>query len=381
MSMLGIHTTAGSAKSVNQDACCFKEAVTPWGTLSMALVCDGVGGMEMGEFASSTIVWRFADWFENDLLDQVEQVFSRGNRPQKQGDDERALPPFERIGVMFENFLERVHSQLNGYAQEQGVSFGSTFTGMLVLEHEYSLVHVGDSRAYELKNGVIHQITTDHTLVADLVRQGRISADEALSHPKRNVITKAVGVSKSLGAEVQQGSFDEGVVFLLCSDGFYKELTEDEIASAFSTGEELTDQRIIEAERALTQQAMDRGEKDNITVLVFSLQVTSQGAMPVDHDEEDDFDTATVSSSDDEEDESNTVVVSSGDDEDDSDTVIVSPETVEDSNETVAVLSEDAEDVTTTMIVSSDDEEDVCETVIVPAESPDDEKPSEDREV
>lgn len=323
MSAIGIHTTAGSAKTVNQDACCFKEAATPWGIASMGVVCDGVGGMEKGEFVSSTIVWRFADWFENDFLTRLENDYIHAESPYLRASDSQAFSVFEAAGMAFVSLLNYLHDQLNAYAQEQGTGFGSTFTGMLLLENNYCLVHVGDSRAYQLQDGKLHQLTTDHSLVADLVRQGTIVVEEAREHPKRNVITKAVGVQKDLDAEVQWGSFEEGTVFILCSDGFYKELTEHEIVTTFSTNEELDDVRITEAEHALTQRAIERGEKDNITVLVFSPHLSSKANPLALVDKEDGVPTI-VDLSDSLEDTTDTVVDLSGSLEDTFDTVVIS---------------------------------------------------------
>lgn len=130
-----------------------------------------------------------------------------------------------------------------------------------------SFGHVGDSRGYRLREGVLEQVTTDHSLVAELVETGVLTPEEAERHPQRSAITKAVGTEPSVEADVFSLDAHPGDLFLLCSDGLSDMLSEDEIQAAIEGAE-----RDPEASgEALVKAANARGGEDNITVLLFEI--------------------------------------------------------------------------------------------------------------
>jgi PPM family protein phosphatase len=127
--------------------------------------------------------------------------------------------------------------------------------------------HVGDSRAYRLRNGVLEQVTTDHSLVAELVESGVLTPEEAERHPQRSAITRALGTEPAVDADVFTVDAVPGDLFLLCSDGLTDMLSENEIAAAI----ESADRDPAAAGEALVSAANARGGDDNITVVLFEI--------------------------------------------------------------------------------------------------------------
>jgi protein phosphatase len=141
---------------------------------------------------------------------------------------------------------------------------GTTLTGMLLSEDEISIVHVGDSRAYLLRDGELRQLTRDHSLVEELRRRGQLTADEAEEHPQRSIITRALGPEADVELDVHTHQSRSGDVFLLCSDGLTSMVREErvhEILTGADTLERAVDRLVDEANRM--------GGRDNITVVLF----------------------------------------------------------------------------------------------------------------
>jgi protein phosphatase len=139
---------------------------------------------------------------------------------------------------------------------------GATIAALLAWEGYYACVWSGDSRVYLVRHGAIQQVSRDHTEVAELVAEGLLSAEEARTWPRRNVITRAVGVRKDLDLEVVQGVLEKGDIFVICSDGLTAHVTDSEILDHAVAN---APQGACDALVALT---IERGATDNVTVVV-----------------------------------------------------------------------------------------------------------------
>jgi serine/threonine protein phosphatase PrpC len=128
------------------------------------------------------------------------------------------------------------------------------------------VVNVGDSRAYLLQDGRLRRLTSDHSLVAELVRSGAISEDEARTHPRRNILTRVVGASAEIEPYVGEAVPERGGRLLLCSDGLFNELDEPQIAAILTQVADPTD-----AATRLVDEAKHAGGADNITALVLDI--------------------------------------------------------------------------------------------------------------
>ncbi|MGA9875787.1 MAG: Stp1/IreP family PP2C-type Ser/Thr phosphatase [Solirubrobacteraceae bacterium] len=205
------------------------------------VVADGMGGAQAGEVASRVAVETFRDGLrdgadaERSLVEQVEQANSHIN--------------------------ELSHTN----AEHAGM--GTTITAAYVGEQEVAIAHVGDSRAYCLRAGELLRLTDDHSLVDELIREGKLTPEEAEEHPQRSVITRALGPEPYVEVDVRSFRGRSGDVYLVCSDGLTTMLGEGELLDVLLSHEALSD-----AGESLIAAANAAGGKDNITVVLFRLE-------------------------------------------------------------------------------------------------------------
>jgi protein phosphatase len=206
------------------------------------VVADGMGGAQAGEVASRTAV----------------ETFSRG-LPDGDG------APEERLAELVREANEQIHELSRSDAQRAGM--GTTLTAAYVGEDEVAIAHVGDSRAYLLRDGRLERLTDDHSLVEELVRQGRLTQEEAEDHPQRSIITRALGPEPDVEVDRRTQRARAGDIYLLCSDGLTSMVPEERVAEILLGAPNLTS-----AGHALIDAANAAGGKDNITVVLFSLE-------------------------------------------------------------------------------------------------------------
>ncbi len=152
---------------------------------------------------------------------------------------------------------------------------GTTLTAVYVGEQEVAIAHVGDSRAYCLRDGQLLRLTDDHSLVDELMRQGRLTPEEAVEHPQRSVITRALGPEGIVEVDTRSFRARAGDVYLLCSDGLTTMLSEQQIAAVL-----LAHPRLRDAGEALIAAANEAGGRDNITVVLIRLEDVQVGQAP-----------------------------------------------------------------------------------------------------
>jgi PPM family protein phosphatase len=213
------------------------------------VVADGMGGAQAGEVASRIAV----ESFEGGL--------------QATSEPEAALAQLTREANA------RIHELSHSHAEQAGM--GTTLTAVYVGEREVSIAHVGDSRAYRLRAGELLRLTEDHSLVDELLRQGRLTPEEALEHPQRSVITRALGPEGFVEVDTRSYSAQDGDVYLLCSDGLTTMVPEPRLAELLLAHESLRD-----AGEALIAAANEAGGRDNITVLLLRVEELDASAAP-----------------------------------------------------------------------------------------------------
>ena len=201
-------------------------------------VADGMGGARAGEVASRMAVEAFED--ERDP----------GASPEAQ----------------LAHIAREANRKIYKLAQEDSsrAGMGTTFTAVMVTDNELAIGHVGDSRLYRLRGGELERLTTDHSLVEEYVRAGRLAPEEAESHPQKSIITRALGVEADVEVDTLTCDACDGDVYLICSDGLTGMVAESEVADI------LVNRRSLEqAGRALIDAANRAGGRDNITVVLF----------------------------------------------------------------------------------------------------------------
>lgn len=247
---VGAYTNRGITKKVNQDAFSFKVANTEKGQIVFAMVCDGMGGLEQGELASKEVIMSFDEWFCMEL------------------------PVVVSNGVVFQDHLYRqwklrikqIEKKMRDYGQQNSIEMGTTMSGLLIIGNQYYICHVGDSRIYCIRDEVT-LLTTDHTLVAQEVAMGNMTQERARRDARRHVLLQCVGTMNVSKPEFFSGRIEANTTFLICSDGFVHELSEREIKEAFLPEMLQKKEDVEEACKELTHLAIERGEKDNITVI------------------------------------------------------------------------------------------------------------------
>jgi protein phosphatase len=214
------------------------------------LVADGMGGHRAGERASTIAVAAI----EQFTLNTFRWFFASDS------------PGAQKVLAQFQSALSQADAKIAEEAAEnpelQGM--GTTLTMAFQLGAQLCLVHVGDSRAYLYRVGQLHQLTQDHTVVAEMVRRGALQPDQVAGHPLRHVITNVVG-GPTIGVKVEARAFEvqAGDRLLLCSDGLTEMVTNDAIAATLDAESEPE-----AAAKALLAQANEGGGRDNITALI-----------------------------------------------------------------------------------------------------------------
>jgi protein phosphatase len=176
-----------------------------------------------------------------------------------------------RIGELIQEANRRVYNRSSSDPNTSGM--GTTITVALVEDGHVAFGHVGDSRAYLIRDGSMEQLTEDHSLVAELMRSGKLSREEADVHPQRSVITRALGTDPDVDADTFTIAAQTGDVFLLCSDGLTDMLDEQAILELVERNREDIDAAL----KALVKAANRSGGEDNITVVAFEIAEEALG--------------------------------------------------------------------------------------------------------
>jgi serine/threonine protein phosphatase PrpC len=234
----GTHTDQGRTRTSNEDS--FAASARS----KLFLVADGMGGHAAGEIASQM------------AATAMEQLVAN---------DDEYDDPEERLRSAALGANTRVYESQAKSPELSGM--GSTLTALSFHGRQYYIVHVGDSRAYLLREGVLDQLTRDHSLVWHLYESGVLRKDELSSHPQKNLITRSIGPHAHIEVDLERGEAREGDVYLLCSDGLSDVVSDEEIRDVLSS----TGKSPQEMSETLVQMANEAGGPDNITAVVVRL--------------------------------------------------------------------------------------------------------------
>lgn len=211
---IGLLSDVGDAKQTNQDSVLSKYERVAKRDVGLFIVADGMGGLAYGEEVSNLIVTFFNHWFSEHLLPYV-----RGKKSFNSSD----------INKMLDNAITEVNNMALSFSKQVNQKLGSTLSLLLVIGDKYFIKNVGDSRIYIVRKNKKIQLTQDQSLVADMVRNKKITEAEARSHVKKNVLTMCIGVFNDVKVFSNQGKVKKGDVFLLCCDGFYNFASEENV--------------------------------------------------------------------------------------------------------------------------------------------------------
>lgn len=243
-------TDVGMKRSGNEDAFAVINEI------GLYLVADGMGGHSSGEVASRIAIEEISKFFVEDTMSEDATwpyVF----------DDTMSLAA-NKLRTAIDIANEQIQLYASGHPESRGM--GTTIVAALANGNSMVISNVGDSRAYLLKGGVMRQVTTDHSWVAEQIHQGFLSEKEAEKHPFRNVITKALGTKEQALPDILELAITGGERLLLCSDGLNSMVRDKEIKKILSSSGPL--EGIC---RQLIRKANDKGGEDNITVLIIDV--------------------------------------------------------------------------------------------------------------
>jgi len=230
-------TDVGYQRKINEDSSYLDEK------RKIIAVADGMGGHKAGEIASKTVKEYLE--IDNDLEDKS-------------------------LKTIFQEINDKILACAEDNEEYSGM--GTTFTMAKIKDNKIYIGHIGDSRAYLLREGKIMQMTTDHTMVNELLKFEGITPEQAQEHPLKHVLSRALGVEKSINIEEKTYTLEEGDQILLSTDGLHGFLTDEEIVETFKENKH----DIEKTGTSLLKKALDKGGKDNITFIIVNY-ITENG--------------------------------------------------------------------------------------------------------
>jgi len=239
-------TDSGKVRSINQDVC--KIVIDDKRGFAILVVCDGMGGANAGNIASELAADVFSDYMsDNTAMLGIDATL----------DDIADVVADAAVAANTAVFNK-------GMSDIQYSGMGTTLVSLISSNNGEIVVNIGDSRAYHITPAGISQITKDHSVVEDMVDSGELSRTEALNHPRKNLITRAVGAERFVESDIYMQTIDSGDIILLCSDGLSNIVKDDEILDVMQNSTALSSSC-----QALMDIALTRGAPDNVTIAVF----------------------------------------------------------------------------------------------------------------
>lgn len=228
----------GLVRAGNEDSMCACPEI------GLFAVADGMGGHRAGEIASSTALSYLEEQLKNSRVEQ------------------------EDVATNLLRIMDEANQRIYRLSceNEQYRGMGTTVTAGIVLGNELIIAHVGDSRAYIIRNNDIIQITNDHSLVGEMLRCGGLTEEQASNHPQKNVLTRAMGTAPNIRIDLHRKNIQAGDKILLCTDGLINHVRPKEIVEIISTQPDLGS-----CLRELMKIALERGGVDNITMVLVEV--------------------------------------------------------------------------------------------------------------
>ncbi|WP_074350412.1 Stp1/IreP family PP2C-type Ser/Thr phosphatase [Proteiniborus sp. DW1] len=232
----------GKVRNINQDSYYYSDD----DKLPLFVVADGMGGHNAGEVASSL------------AIDTIKESYCRDKENIIQGNLD--IPRFINTTLLEAN--NRILKEAKD--NQSCVGMGTTITLGIIHYNEIFIGHMGDSRAYLFSEHELYQLTQDHSLVAELVRNGSISNEEAIHHPQKNIITRALGTDTEIKVDIINRNLNDGDLIILCTDGLTNLVSDEKIKEVLNSCED-----IRQACCLLTDVANEMGGFDNTTVMII----------------------------------------------------------------------------------------------------------------
>lgn len=230
-------TEVGKVKKVNQDAVFCKHDIIDGHFIGVFAIADGVGGLSEGEVASSIAITSIEHWWDSILPEVIGKI--------------------EKVKYTLKKSFRSANHEILEKSSEKDVRMATTLSALLIYDDYYYVVHIGDSRIY-IMNKNHERLTSDHSCVIDKIIDGVTF--------KKNVLTQCLGYKNDIDIQDVTGKIHKKDIFMVCSDGIYKRLTDDAIFKIIKRKRN----NLEKCCRTLIEQAMSRGETDNISVILIA---------------------------------------------------------------------------------------------------------------
>ena len=231
----------GKAREMNQDAYYISEPSSP---IKLYLLADGMGGYKGGEIASNLAIKCAKSYIENNFKDVAK--------------DRDSLIQLVASSMEYANMV--VYEKSKEDKELEGM--GTTLEVCLIYNNKAYIGHIGDSRIYRLRKGIMRRLTKDHSYVQQLVEDGKITREEADTHPKKNMLTKALGCTPYVEPDLRARNIEKDDILIMCSDGLTNMLKEEQICKIIQDNPQTAADELI-------KKANESGGYDNITVVII----------------------------------------------------------------------------------------------------------------
>jgi len=240
-------TDVGRKRSHNEDTIGSDKSI------GVAVLADGMGGYKAGEVASAMAV--------NMILEELRESLKRTEKGQT--DEETG---FSRETLLVKQAIEKANETIYQTAQSQPQchGMGTTLVTVAFYDNRLTIAHIGDSRLYRLRGDVLEQVTSDHSLLQELIDKGFYTPEEAKKSLNKNLVTRAMGIELNVAPDLQEEVAVAGDIYLMCSDGLSDLVDDEEIESTLKAYRD----DLEAAAQRLVQMANDKGGKDNISVIL-----------------------------------------------------------------------------------------------------------------
>lgn len=245
------HTDVGIKKKTNQDSLLIHQARTDLGNVLLAVICDGMGGLAKGEVASACMIRAFSDWFRLELPG----LLSAGLSP-------------EALRGSWEALVAHVNQKISDYSDRYNVSMGTTCVALLIVNETYYIMNIGDSRIYLISEN-IYQLTKDQTYIQREMDAGRMTYEQAMADPQRNVLLQCVGASAVIEPDFFMGDITINQCYMLCCDGFRHVINAREFFDILNPVNNTDPGGMQQNLVYLTELNKQRLETDNITAILI----------------------------------------------------------------------------------------------------------------
>lgn len=241
------HTDIGIKKSTNQDSLLVQQAQTDYGPVLLAVLCDGMGGLQKGELASASLVRDFSAWFHRELPALLQDGLQQ-----------------EALRESWDRLIQQSNIKIASYGAKANISLGTTCVALLLVGSLYYILNVGDSRVYLISDNV-YQLTKDQTYVQREIDAQRMTYEQSLVDPQRSVLLQCIGASSIVEPAYYVGNVQPNQCYLLCCDGFRHVVDPSEFFRYLGPQVAVNREIMRKNLEYLTELNKQRQETDNIT--------------------------------------------------------------------------------------------------------------------